>query len=45
MIKSLRGRLFVGLTVIIVLAGIVGGTLAYMWAYNEAIEMQDSVLT
>jgi len=45
MIKSLRGRLFVGLTVVIVLAGAVGGTLAYMWAYNEAIEMQDSVLT
>jgi two-component system OmpR family sensor kinase len=45
MIKSLRGRLFVGLTAIIVLTGAVGGTLAYMWAYNEAIEMQDSVLT
>lgn len=45
MIKSLRGRLFVGLTAIIVLTGAVGGTLAYVWAYNEAIEMQDSVLT
>ena len=45
MIKSLRGRLFVGLTAVIVLTGAVGGTLAYMWAYNEAIEMQDSVLT
>jgi two-component system OmpR family sensor kinase len=45
MIKSLRGRLFVGLTAVIVLTGAIGGTLAYMWAYNEAIEMQDSVLT
>ncbi|WGD50165.1 ATP-binding protein [Bradyrhizobium sp. CB1650] len=45
MIKSLRGRLFVGLTAIIVLTGAIGGTLAYVWAYNEAIEMQDSVLT
>ena len=45
MIKSLRGRLFAGLTGIIVVTGAVGGTFAYMWAYNEAIEMQDSVLT
>ena len=41
MLKSLRGRLFVGLTAIIVLTGAVGGTFAYMWAYSEAIEMQD----
>ncbi|MGY3627102.1 two-component system OmpR family sensor kinase [Bradyrhizobium sp. USDA 3686] len=45
MIRSLRGRLFTGLTAIIVLTGAAGGTLAYLWAYNEAIEMQDSVLT
>lgn len=45
MIRSLRGRLFVGLTAIIVLTGAVGGSLAYLWAYSEAIEMQDSVLT
>ena len=45
MIKSLRGRLLIGLTAIIVLTGAIGGTLAYEWAYNEAIEMQDSVLT
>jgi two-component system OmpR family sensor kinase len=44
MLKSLRGRLFVGLTAIIVLTGAVGGTFAYMWAYSEAIEMQDSIL-
>lgn len=44
MIRSLRGRLFIGLTVVIVLTGAIGGTFAYVWAYNEAIEMQDSVL-
>jgi two-component system, OmpR family, sensor kinase len=45
MIKSLRGRLFAGLTAVILITGAVGGTLAYMWAYSEAIEIQDSVLT
>ena len=44
MLKSLRGRLCVGLTAIIVLTGAVGGTFAYMWAYSEAIDMQDSIL-
>lgn len=44
MIRSLRGRLFAGLTAIILLAGIVGGLFAHHWAFNEAIEMQDSVL-
>ncbi|MGY4315917.1 ATP-binding protein [Bradyrhizobium sp. JR3.5] len=44
MMRSLRGRLFVGLTAIILLTGAVGGILAYRWAYSEAIEMQDSVL-
>lgn len=44
MMRSLRGRLFVGLTAIILLTGAVGGLLAYRWAYSEAIEMQDSVL-
>jgi two-component system, OmpR family, sensor kinase len=44
MLKSLRARLFVGLTAIIVLTGAIGGTFAYFWAYSEAIEMQDSVL-
>ncbi|MFH0297798.1 ATP-binding protein [Bradyrhizobium sp. 31Argb] len=44
MLKSLRARLFVGLTAIIVLTGVIGGTFAYLWAYSEAIEMQDSVL-
>lgn len=44
MIKSLRGRLFFGLTAIIVFTGTIGSGLAYKWAYSEAIEMQDSVL-
>ena len=44
MIKSLRGRLFAGLTAIILLTGLVGGLFAHHWAFDEAIEMQDSVL-
>ena len=44
MTKSLRARLFVGLTAIILMAGCLGGLFAYVWAYNEAIEMQDSIL-
>jgi len=44
MTKSLRTRLFVGLTAIILLAGCVGGVFSYFWAFGEAIEMQDSVL-
>jgi two-component system, OmpR family, sensor kinase len=44
MLTSLRGRLFAGLTAIIVLAGAGGATFAYLWAYNETIEIQDSVL-
>jgi two-component system, OmpR family, sensor kinase len=42
--RSLRARLFVGLTAIIVLAGCIGGVLSYFWAFDEAIEMQDSTL-
>jgi two-component system OmpR family sensor kinase len=44
MIRSLRGRLFVGLTAIILLTGAIGGMFAYNWAFGEAIEMQDSIL-
>ena len=44
MTKSLRARLFVGLTAVILLAGCLGGMFAYVWAYDEAIEMQDSIL-
>jgi two-component system OmpR family sensor kinase len=44
MIRSLRGRLFVGLTAIIVLTAAIGGMFAYRWAFGEAIELQDSIL-
>jgi two-component system OmpR family sensor kinase len=44
MTRSLRARLFVGLTAIILLAGCVGGAFTYIWAFDEAIEMQDSIL-
>lgn len=44
MIRSLRGRLFAGLTAIILLTGLAGGLFAHHWAFNETIEMQDSVL-
>jgi two-component system OmpR family sensor kinase len=45
MIRSLRGRLFIGLTAMIILTGAIGGMFAYSWAFSEAIEMQDSILT
>jgi two-component system OmpR family sensor kinase len=44
MTRSLRARLFVGLTAVILLAGCIGGVFAYLWAFDEAIEMQDSIL-
>jgi two-component system OmpR family sensor kinase len=44
MTKSLRARLFVGLTAVILLTGCLGGAFTYLWAFDEAIEMQDSVL-
>jgi two-component system, OmpR family, sensor kinase len=44
MIRSLRGRLFVGLTAIILLTGAIGSMFAYRWALGEAIELQDSIL-
>lgn len=45
MIRSLRGRLFIGLTAIIVLTGAIGVMFVYDWAFGEAIELQDSVLS
>jgi two-component system OmpR family sensor kinase len=44
MTKSLRARLFVGLTAVILLAGCIGGAFTYLWAFDESIEMQDSTL-
>lgn len=44
MIRSLRGRLFISLTAAVLLTGLVGGVFAHRWAFDEAIETQDSVL-
>ncbi|MBN8990607.1 MAG: histidine kinase [Rhizobiales bacterium] len=44
LISSLRGRLFVGLTVFIVGTGLAAGYLAFRWAFEEAIELQDAIL-
>lgn len=44
MIRSLRGRLFIGLTATILLTGSIAGAFAYKWAFDEAIEIQDSAL-
>lgn len=45
MIHSLRARLFVGLTLMIVATGGSAGYLTFRWGFDEAIEMQDSLLT
>lgn len=44
MIRSLRARLFIGLTAVIVLTGAAGALFAYKWAFDEAMEIQDSAL-
>jgi len=44
MIRSLRGRLYLGLSLVILLAAAVGAMITYAWAFDEAIEIQDSVL-
>ena len=44
MMKSLRGRLFVALTVLLLLTGTSTGFLMFRWAYSEALEVQDAVL-
>lgn len=44
MISSLRGRLFTGLTLFIVGMALAAGYLAYRWAFDEAIELQDAIL-
>jgi two-component system, OmpR family, sensor kinase len=45
MTHSLRGRLLIGLTLMIVSTGLVAGAVGFQWAFDEAIEMQDSILT
>jgi two-component system, OmpR family, sensor kinase len=44
MIYSLRGRLFIGLTLLMVSTGIGAGLVGFRWAFHEAIEAQDSIL-
>jgi two-component system, OmpR family, sensor kinase len=44
MMDSLRGRLFVGLTILIVATALGAGVFAFNWAFDEAIELQDSIL-
>lgn len=43
--NSLRAQLILSLTAFIILAGLVTGGVTYLWAFNEANELQDSVLT
>ncbi len=44
MTRSLRQNLFIGIVGAVILTGGLAGYLVYSWAYDEAIEMQDSVL-
>jgi two-component system OmpR family sensor kinase len=44
MIRSLRARLFIWLTTIIIVTGALSAVLVYKWAFGEAMELQDSVL-
>lgn len=45
MTRSLRARLFLGLTVFILLTGAVAGVVTLRWAYDEALEGQDAILS
>lgn len=44
MMRSLRGRLFVALAVLILATGSVAGAGVFHWAYDEALEVQDAIL-
>jgi len=44
LIASLRGRLFAGLAVFVIGTALVAGYLAFRWAFDEAIELQDAIL-
>jgi two-component system, OmpR family, sensor kinase len=39
---SLRARLFAGLALLAVATGLAAGGLAFRWAFQEAIELQDA---
>jgi two-component system, OmpR family, sensor kinase len=45
MIRSLRGRLFIGLTAMVAVTCAAAGLFAFRYAFDEAIEMQDATLT
>lgn len=42
--NSLRQNLFLGIAIAVTITSGIAGYLAYDWAYEEAIEMQDSIL-
>jgi len=44
MMHSLQGRLIISLTAMIVVAGVIAGIVAFRLAFDEAIELQDSIL-
>jgi two-component system OmpR family sensor kinase len=44
MIRSLRGRLFIGLTAMVAVTCAASGLFAFRYAFDEAIEMQDATL-
>jgi two-component system OmpR family sensor kinase len=44
MMRSLLGRLFAGLAVLILATGLVAGAITFHWAYAEALESQDAIL-
>ncbi|MDB5640290.1 MAG: periplasmic sensor signal transduction histidine kinase [Bradyrhizobium sp.] len=44
MSRSLQGRLVISLTAMIVIAGVIAGIVAFRLAFDEAIELQDSIL-
>jgi two-component system, OmpR family, sensor kinase len=44
MMSSLRGRLFVGVGLFVLITGLVTADFAFRWAFDEAIELQDSLL-
>jgi hypothetical protein len=45
MMRSLRGRLFVALAAFILITGVIAGVVTFNWAYDEALEAQDAVLS
>ena len=44
LMAGLRARLFLGVAALVVATGLAAGGLAFRWAFQEAIELQDSIL-